>query len=93
MQAYNNLATLYMEGQGVPKDQRKAFELFKKAAELGDARAQVNVGVMYAWGEGIVHDKMKAHENFKKALQVGQSEASTYLDKLCKESSWVCQGQ
>ena len=58
---------------------------------MGDSSAQINVGVIYAWGEGIVHDKMKAHENFKKALQAGQSEASTHLDRLCKESSWVCQ--
>ena len=91
MPLHNNLAALYMEGQGVEKDQKKAFELFKKAAQMGDSSAQINVGMIYAWGEGIVHDKMKAHENFKKALQAGQSEAGVHLDKLCKESAWVCQ--
>ncbi|MGB5506635.1 MAG: tetratricopeptide repeat protein [Sulfurovum sp.] len=91
MQAYNNLAALYIEGKGVQKDQQKAFELFQEAAKKGDPSAQVNVAVLYAWGEDITHDKMKAYDNFKKALIAGKSEASGYLDKLCKESAWVCQ--
>ncbi|OZA43613.1 MAG: hypothetical protein B7X80_09090, partial [Sulfurovum sp. 17-42-90] len=92
MQAYNNLASFYLEGKGVKQDQAKAFELFQKAASMGDSAAQVNVAVLYAWGgEGITQDKMKAYENLKKALSAGQSEASGYLDTLCKESSWVCQ--
>jgi len=91
MQAYNNLGALYLEGKGVKKDQQKAFELFQEGAKMGDASAQVNVAVLYAWGEGITNDKMKAYDNFKKALVSGKSEASGYLDKLCKESAWVCQ--
>jgi TPR repeat protein len=91
IQAYNNLAALYMEGKGVKQDQQKAFELFQKAASMGNSSAQVNVAVLYAWGEGITHDKMKAYDNFKKALISGKSEASEYLDRLCSESAWVCQ--
>ena len=45
---------------------------------------------MYAWGENIMHDKLKAYENLKAALHAGKSEASEYLDKLCRESAWVC---
>jgi TPR repeat protein len=90
-EAYNNLAALYMDGLGVVKDEKKAFELFAKAAKLGNSEAQVNVAVMYAWGKSIKHDKMKAYENLKKALKDGKSEAGEYLDKLCKESAWVCQ--
>ncbi|HSR73725.1 MAG TPA: hypothetical protein VLL31_02695, partial [Sulfurovum sp.] len=79
------------DGKGVAKDQQKAFELFQKAASMGDPSAQVNVAVLYAWGEGITHDKLKAYDNFKKALVAGKSEASGYLDRLCAESAWVCQ--
>ena len=57
---------------------------------MGDAAAQVNVAVLYAWGEDTVHDKMKAYENLRKALKSGKSEASSYIDKLCEESAWVC---
>lgn len=91
VEAYNNLAALYLEGQGVKRDQQKGFELLQKAAKMGDASAQVNVAVLYAWGEGITHDKLKAYDNFKKALVSGKSEASGYLDRLCKESAWVCE--
>jgi TPR repeat protein len=87
---YNNLAALYLEGKNIPRNNKKAFELFKKAADKGDANAQINVAVMYAWGEDIPNDKMKAYDNFKKALNAGKIEASQYLDRLCKESAWVC---
>ncbi|MEA2048988.1 MAG: tetratricopeptide repeat protein [Campylobacterota bacterium] len=90
-EAYNNLGALYLQGLGVEKNEKKALELFEKAASLGNSAAQVNAATLYAWGEGIRHDKMKAYENLKKALKSGESEASEYLDKLCQESTWVCQ--
>ena len=89
-QAHNNLAALYLEGKGVEKNKITALEHFKKAAEMGSANAQINLGVLYAWGEDVPNDKMKAYINFKKALKAGKSEASQHLDKLCKESAWVC---
>ena len=90
MQANNNLASLYMQGRGVTKDKEKALTLFKKAAEMGDGSALINIGIVYAWGEKSTQDKMKAYENFKKALQIDELATSKYLDRLCKESSWVC---
>jgi len=90
-QAHNNLGALYLEGKGVAKDEKKAFEHFKAAAELGDANAQLNVALLYLNGTGTTVDKMKAYEHFKKALENGKTQAQTYLDTLCKESSWVCQ--
>jgi TPR repeat protein len=92
-EAMNNLALLYLKGKGVKKNEFKAFELFKKAALLGDSAAQINVALIYAWGEGFPNDKIKAYKNFKKALLQGRSEASAYLERPCKESSWACQNQ
>lgn len=89
-ESYNNLGMLYLQGNGVEKNEQKAFLLFQKGAEHGDALAKVNVAILYAWGENITHDKLKAYENLKKALSEGKSEASEYLDKLCQESAWVC---
>jgi len=89
-QAENNLASMYLDGKGGEQNNIKALELFKSAAEKGNANAQLNVAVLYAWGKGVPNDKMKAYANFKKALTGGKSEASQYLDKLCKESVWVC---
>jgi len=90
-EAMNDLALLYLNGKGVKENKLKAFELFKKAAQLGDASAQINVALMYAWGKGIPNDKIKAYKNLKQALTQGKTEASPYLERLCKESSWACQ--
>ena len=89
-EAYNNLGALYLNGQGVKKDEQKAFRLFQKGAQKGDDAAKVNAAVLYAWGENVTHDKMKAYDYLKSALKAGKSEASGYLDRLCKESAWVC---
>jgi TPR repeat protein len=37
------------EGQGVPQDYAVAVSWYRKAAEQGDADAQVNLGVYTAW--------------------------------------------
>jgi TPR repeat protein len=88
-QAYNNLATLYLEGKGVPKDSKKALELLQKAASEGNHQAEYNLGILYGWGD-VQRDKLKAYENLTKAIKGGVSQAGDYLDKLCKESAWVC---
>jgi TPR repeat protein len=90
VQAYNNLAVLYMEGKGGAVNVSKAFEYFQKAAQSGDANAQLNIGILYAWNREVPEDRLKAYENLKAALKSGKSEAGKYLDRLCKESSWVC---
>lgn len=92
-QAYNNLAALYLEGEGVKKDVNRAFSYFSKASEMGDANAKLNLGILYAWGEGMTPDKLKAYENLMAALKAGNTNVQSYLDRLCKESSWVCQGK
>ncbi len=47
--AYLALATLYETGEtdAVPKDARKAFEFFSRAADLGDSRAAMKVALMH----------------------------------------------
>jgi len=39
----NNLATLYRNGTGVPPDKAKAEQLYRKAADQGDAAARRNL--------------------------------------------------
>ena len=90
-EAMNDLAMLYLKGEGGKRDIHKAFTLFKKAALLGDAAAQINVALMYAWEKEIPNDKINAYKNLKAALKQGKTEASPYLEKLCKESSWACE--
>ena len=89
-EAYNNLGMLYLKAKGVKKDEQKAFALFKKGAQKGDAIASLNVALLYAWGKKVPHDKLKAYDYLRVAAKNGKMVASTYLDRLCRESAWVC---
>ena len=51
-----------MNGVGVEKDPVKAVELYTKAAEAGNARAQCNLGWCYENGVGVEKDPVKAVE-------------------------------
>ena len=50
---------MYFKGQGVPKDYKKASELYKKAADQGLADAQYYLGVMHIKGDGVPKDNKK----------------------------------
>ncbi|MDE5308352.1 hypothetical protein PY546_20510 [Providencia stuartii] len=42
--AVNNLAVLYEKGEGVQQDEEKAIDLYRQAANMGSAIAQMNMG-------------------------------------------------
>ena len=47
----NNLAAMYMSGEGVPKNDAEAFKWSLMAAERKDVQAQARVGTMYRSGD------------------------------------------
>ena len=47
------LGNMYINGNGVSRDDKKGVEWFRKAAEQGDAAAQYSLSVMYSDGRGI----------------------------------------
>lgn len=47
------LGIMYKNGQGVPKDPKKAFELLSEAAEASKPLAEHHLAVMYFMGEGM----------------------------------------
>jgi len=51
--AQYNLALMYNNGQGVPKNYALARKWFTKAALQGHAGAQNNLGLMYVIGRGV----------------------------------------
>jgi hypothetical protein len=72
-------------GDGVSKDDSKAFEYFQQAAELGHAGAQYRLGVAYAYGEGVERDTDQAIRWYRESAQNGNAVAqrtlaSMYLD-------------
>jgi TPR repeat protein len=78
-EAKNNLAIMYKQGLGVPKDIRQAFNLFNSAAEQGHAGACYNLGVLFELGEGTAQNKNTAEKWYRKAADSGHLEA---IDKM-----------
>ncbi|MBQ8357220.1 MAG: SEL1-like repeat protein [Clostridia bacterium] len=73
----------YANGWGTQKDEAKALELYRAAAELGYANAQYNVGDYYLHGKGgLPVDKLKAIEWLMKAAANGQNHAAEILNSL-----------
>jgi TPR repeat protein len=53
--------------RGVPRDYAAAVGWFQKAAEQGNAEAQVSLGVMHAKGQGVPQDYVIAYMWFNLA--------------------------
>ena len=71
------LGNCYLSGfDGRPKDARKAANLFRLAAERGNAFAMVSLGVCYATGEGVKKDETKAMDWLNAALAPGANFSS-----------------
>lgn len=68
------LGRAYEDGKGVPQDEAKAVEWFRKAAEQGNAAAQNSLGVMYAHGRGVERNREEAVRWYRKAAKNGLSE-------------------
>ena len=74
-----NLANLYAQGQGVPRDPAEAAAWLVKAADLGDSRAQFELGMAHEKGSGVERDPRKAAEWFRKAAEQDDKEAQFNL--------------
>ena len=74
-----NLGTMYLLGQGVPKDDQQAVFWFRKAAEQGDAVSQSLLGTAYVDGRGVPKDDQQAVVWYRKAAEQGQAEAQSNL--------------
>lgn len=66
-----NLANLFQQGQGVTEDQRRALSYVKRAAKLGDRRAQYELGMAYESGIVIDRDIDQAAYWLKKSADNG----------------------
>jgi TPR repeat protein len=58
---------------------KDSFEELQKAADQGDAEAQVALGAFYAGGGGVAKDSGKAAEWYKKAADQGYAKAQFLL--------------
>lgn len=77
VEAKCRLGRLYLYGQGVKKDENKAFELFSQSAEKGCAEANYWLGNYYRNKE----EYEEAVNWYRKGAQEGHSDAITELGK------------
>ena len=66
---------MYVNGWGVPKDDKQAVKWYKLAADQGNAPAQFNLGVMYDKGEGLPEDDQQAVNWYRRAAEQGLEDA------------------
>ena len=65
--------------------------LYRKAAEQGDANAQIKLGVMYYQGNDIPQDYAEAVNWFRKAAEQGLASAQYYLGAMYANGQGVAQ--
>lgn len=73
------LGARYADGIGVARDPARAADLWRRAAELGDADAQTSLGWLYTLGEGVPRDPLKAADWYRRAAVQGHAAGQLYL--------------
>ncbi len=80
--AVDNLALKYAAGDGVPKDEQKAVQLFFSAAAGGDFTAEHNLGASYINGIGLPKNTAKGVDWMKVAARDGYPPAQLDLGRI-----------
>ncbi len=77
--AQYDVALMFDNGQGVPRNDAEALRWYGEAADSGHAGAQNNLGLMYAAGQGVARDDATAVAWWRKAAQQGYANAQRNL--------------
>lgn len=87
------LGNMYYFGDGISvgQDYDKAFELYEKAAQQGNAEAQHNLGAMYYSGESVHQDYIKARQWLEKAANQNYADAQFSLGVIYQDGEGVRQ--
>ena len=73
------------------KDCAQAADWFRRAAELGDAKAQYNLGMAYDKGQGVAQNYPQAAQWYRKSADQGLAQAQNNLGFLYKQGQGVPQ--
>lgn len=77
------LGVAYQYGEGAPKDEKKAVDIYKEAADKGSPEALFNLSAMYFHGQGgLRKDKKKSLELLQQAADKGLAEAQFRLSGM-----------
>ncbi|SMR77863.1 tetratricopeptide repeat protein [Marinobacterium sediminicola] len=81
-EAQNRIGEMYEFGHGVARDNGKALEWFRKAAEQEVVAAWHNLGRSYNFGTGVNQDYAEAEHWYRKAAEKGFMESMFFLGTL-----------
>lgn len=73
--AMNQLANCYRLGEGVPMNNKTAFDWYKKGAAAGCGASYFNIACAYRFGRYVNVDYAKAIENYRRADEMGVDSA------------------
>ena len=76
---------MYYRGEGISEDDAEALKWYRKSANQGFAKAQVNLGMTYDNGKGIPENDVKAYSWWSVAKAQGEKQATSKLDGLKNE--------
>jgi len=80
---------MYLYGNGVEKDGRKAETWLSRAADAGQVSAQSILETMYATGAGVPKNLQKAQKWLYKAAGKGDGHAIQMLNLLSRDMGAV----
>ncbi len=81
----------YYNGEGVSQNYAEAIQWYWKAADLGNAKAQLNIGLMYANGKGVAQNLTEALRWFRKAADQGNADAELNIRSMNANGEGVTQ--
>ena len=84
-QAYYNLGYIYLLGQGVEVDAKKAVEYFRKGTTHQDTKCMQGLAMCYKHGDGVEKDPTKVVYWLKQGVKLND-EGCMYQLALCYES-------
>lgn len=84
-----NLGYILEQSDKWPHDYKRAFELYKKSAELGNARAYNNLGTCYKRGIGTTVDAQEALKCYELAIKGGEK-ATAYMNLYVYYMDGIC---
>lgn len=81
----------YLDGNGVPQSNEKAFRRILTAAENGHAGAQNELGYMYDVGRGVSKSLVEAAKWYRKAAEIGNAQAQYNIGSMYDRGEGVPQ--
>jgi len=86
--AIYQLSQLSRAGLGEARDEARTVGLLKRAADLGDQRAQFEYAVSLGGGHGVTADANKAVQLLGQLSDAGRIDAAVYLGRVLRFGWW-----